>query len=467
MPRKTLYNSTVILTLGLCFIAMLFGLAFGHGTIPWTVGLMSSLPPFMVAWFGARETHLLNPYSLFAAAYGAYNGLLLLRFAFLDPGELPYPLQLTNGSIIAAGVLSALGSASIVIVWLFRGNTVDRTIPTFSSSQLKASFQVGILFAVFAFGLYLAQVEQLGGFTAAISIDRVERFQLMQEGFSFPYVSFASVSVALMILGSANFKSRRYLSWSVVLFWVLVLVLQGDRRLVLQILLTSLAVTAVFNPHRFRVRKATLLVGSFAVILALVFGKIRPLISMYMQGEADAGVFFSQNQALIDPIYLVMPENTEFGGPYVSVLDATSTSRPLLLGRTYLETLPTFLPRALYPGTKPEPLANELADSLSHGDMFVMGWGYSPIAEAYRNFGLFGVAFIMACWGGLFLWVWSIQAKGPWGVVFSATLLQDAIIVNRIDFRTIYLETIFNFTVVLLGLSIAKLYARRLQSREL
>jgi hypothetical protein len=442
---------------------MLFGLAFEDGTFPWTIGLMSSLPPFVVAWCAAREAHLLNPYTLFSGAYGAYNGLLLLRFAFLDRGELPYPILLTNESLIVAGLLSAYGSVAIATAWLLFGRKVKQTSPTISHSQLKAYFQVGVAFSVLAFIFLLAQSRQLGGFTQAISIDRVERFKQMDQGFSFPYVSFASISIAIMFLGSTDKRFWRRAAWGAALFWVVVFGLQGDRRLILQILLTSTGVVAVFNPRPFQIRTVTVVIGMAAIFMALVFGIVRPFIALYMQSDEDISQLVLQQGNLAGALDLFMPENTEFGGPYVSVLEATSSDRPLLMGKSYLETIPIFLPRALYPGAKPEALANQLANGLSQGDKFVMGWGYSPVAEAYRNFGVLGVPVIMTCWGVFFLWIWSLQSKASWGIVLSATLLQDAINVNRIDFRTIYLETVFNLAVLTTALLIARQRGRFLE----
>jgi hypothetical protein len=139
----------------------------------------------------------------------------------------------------------------------------------------------------------------------------------------------------------------------------------------------------------------------------------------------------------------ILPEHTEFGQPYVSILDLSRKEQELKWGSSYLTSLPAVLPRALYPGKKAIAPSELLASSLHSGLGAPMGWGYTPVAEAYSNFGLPGTFFILCGWSIFFVWLARVRYRGMGGVVIAAILVQEAVNANRIDFRSVYAEGIF------------------------
>jgi hypothetical protein len=459
MIRRHINPDVVVAsTLVGCLIAMLFGLAFEHGRLPWTIGLVSALPPFAAAWAAAKQKWIVTPYALFAAGYGAYNGLLLMRFAFLDTSDLTYPITVTSETVLKSAIISALGSVAIVLVWLFRSDRGPMKGFSLSPQKRSSAFLVGVLFFFVSLGLYWLSLHQMGGFVASVTTERVERFQLMRAGFSVPYVPFGAMSIALLLAGSDGEVWLRRITWVALSAWIGLLLLEGERALILQFVLAAVGTLAALHPEPFRMRKATITVIASLVLLLLAFAQARLVIPLLIGGE-DLSFIQGRNMNLTDPFSIVKPEKTELGGPYLSVLEAVSTHRQMLLGQSYIETLPTVLPRFLYPGTKPFDLASTLASNVSGGDLFVMGWGYSPNAEAYRNFGMIGVPFVMAAWGLLFLWLGSMHGRGMWGLFLPSMLLINAVLVNRSDFRAVYVNVIFSMVVLVIAVVLMNLWS--------
>jgi hypothetical protein len=390
------------------------------------------------------------PFVLFSGGYGAYHGLLLMRLAFLDFCDYPYPIELTNAAVLKSAILSALGAVAIVLVWLLRADRVNLSPLSLTPVKSRYAFRTGVWFFFAAIVLYWIQIHQMGGFTAFISIDRVQRFQEMRDTVSVPYMSFALISTALMFVGSEGKRKPRCIAWLVFASWVALLGLQGERSSSLQMLLVMAGVLGTLHPDLFRLRKATVSGGAVLVLAALVFAQVRSLIPLYIQGAENTSALV-QNALMLDPWEPFMPEKSEIAGSYFSVLDSVSVHRELLLGRSYLESLPTFLPRSVYPGTKPVDLADELAESAAHGDLYAVGWGFNPVAEAYRNFGTVGVPLVMAGWALLFLWLGRVQDRSLFGLLLSSVLMQEALTVNRNSFRAIYLASLFNLVVLLIA----------------
>ena len=77
--------------------------------------------------------------------------------------------------------------------------------------------------------------------------------------------------------------------------------------------------------------------------------------------------------------------------------------------------------------------------------------GVTSVAEAYCNFGTPGVVIIMAgC--RIFLLVELLRYRNLAGILFALKLIQEAINVNRIDFRYLYQESFFNVGAAALAL---------------
>jgi hypothetical protein len=155
------------------------------------------------------------------------------------------------------------------------------------------------------------------------------------------------------------------------------------------------------------------------------------------------------------------PEHSELGGPYVSVLYYTRDSEPLRWGSSYGLSIPAVVPRALYPGLKAPAISADLDQALYEGGSGpVYGWGFSPIAEAVANFGLSGPFVMMALWSIFFSWLSSQRSRGLAGMMVCATLFEEAVNSNRIDFRYVYFESVYCVSVAIAAVMLMKAFTR-------
>jgi hypothetical protein len=429
-------------------LGALLSYAFVGERLTLVIGLFSLMTPATIGVLAAKRGGILDPVAVFALAYAAYNGLILTRFSFLEPFEFPYPVVVDSKILFRAAIMSSLGTLGIALGWLLPNLRAQYRLPPRSTSECSAAFTTGASFFGVGLLFYLLQYQQLGGYTSALAIDRVERFAMMQENVSTPYVAFVIVGLILMFYGGLG-KSKLRTRWAAgaLLLWVVAVGLQGDRRLILQILMGVGLVAGALRPALTKFRPLALLAIMLGIFAALLFGQYRPFITFFLSRGMTVGQVVDLARDHVSPS-MVMPENTEFGGPYVAILDLSRRHVDYSLGTTYLSSLPAMVPRAMYPGKKTIAPSEVLANSLHNGLGAAMGWGYMPVAEAYLNFGYLGVLPVMCIWSYLFVSLSRARFRGIAGLLVSAALVQQAVNVNRIDFRSVYLESFFTLCIV-------------------
>jgi hypothetical protein len=409
-----------------------------------------------------RERGILDPTALFPAVFGAYNGIPLIKFVLRGLNEhLKYPVQFEADTYFRAGILSALGAVFIAITWaLWRPPVYKKS----SQPDLSDGFTIGFGFYAVGISLYLLQYLQIGGYWAALAIERTRRFEVMAEHISFPYFSFVLVGLVMMV-ASANISWKRTATVLMVTLWGAMVLIQGDRRLLLQ---TVLAVLSVYTflaarPIRLRSKHIAIMIASYAALA--VAGQLRQQIPQLISGAPlhQQLPYANNDDSLLDSI---IPGNAELAGPYLSVLYNAEHVKEYSLGSSYLSTLFTVVPRALYPN-KPLSPAAALAEEVHRGRIFgfaAAGWGYSPVAEAFLNFGVVGVCAVCSLWMAAFIALSRIR-NCAWGIVVAAVLAPESINVNRIDFRTVYLEAFACVIVVALAALVVNSFTRKSFSR--
>jgi hypothetical protein len=429
------------------------------------IAVIPLILPFMVAYAAAMESGITDPTALFPAFFGMYNGVLLTRFLSDDArNHLSYPVTFGSEVFFRAGVFSALGAIFIAITWAVWKPPVHKK---FALPDVTGWFTVGILFYAIGVLLYFLQYLQIGGYWAALAIDRVERYQRMTETLSLPYTTFVLVGLAMMAASGRNRGPKRTATLLMTAFWCVIVMAQGERRMVLQgVFAVVCAMSVVSRSATIKVMHLLLAIVAYAAFS--IAGELRLLIPSLAGGKAVHSVVsnsfphhrvsdFTDTDFLLDSI---KPEYTELAGPYLSVLYNAEHVRDYIFGSSYAGTIFTFLPRVLYPGTKPPSPTQQLDIEMHRGSGPVSGWGYSPIAEAFLNFGLPGVCLISSLWMGAFI-VLSGLRNFDWGLVTAAVLSSESVNVNRIDFRTVYLESFFCVVGVLLAALIVRiLYPR-------
>jgi len=438
-------RSLVIACTSLCVVAAAVGWLIYPGELTLPLALGSLIPPLCVAVARAKRNGVVDPLAVFALSFAAYNGVLLVRFNY---GRPEYEaLAPTAGTFFHAGILSALGSLGLVAGWLVSKDRHSDPVSQGSASQCTASFVTGIGFYMVGVALYMAQYWQIGGYMQSVGMDRGQRFELLKHTVSMPYEGFVLCGIALMIYGSLGVsKTRVMLAFVACAVWLGLVLLQGDRRLALQMIMATGVVIGTLRPRLTKLRVVVLVSVAAAYFVAVLFGQYRTLIYDLASGRSTL------NQAKVaaegQESIMGKPEQSELGGPYVSVLYYSDGGASLRWGSSYAMSIPAVLPRALYPGTKTPAISADLDQALYQGVGPVYGLGFSPIAEAYVNFGLAGPFGVMVLWSMFFAWLGSNRHGGLAGMIVCATLLQEAVNSNRIDFRYVYFESVYCAGVV-------------------
>ncbi len=434
--------------------------------IAWSI--LTIAAPGAVAWQRFRRNGLLDCLGLFCFSFLAYNGVLLLRLATMaDPTATIYPWPFTQETYAQAGVFDAIAAVTILVTATLAARVFprpihsrrDRPIPDGGSEWLYASLFMYIIGLI----MYFLQFQQFGGYFASIQMGRgiyVEHYESAY--LSWPYVAFVVPGLAGLWYSSGGKDGPaggRWISWGALILWCGLAVVQGIRLLVIQAVLTVLAVTFAKKRRALTldIRFAALLLVAYAGLA--IFAYLRTLIPPLIGGEmttAEAEVAV-ENTSLLDTL---KPERMELAGQYLSLLEVASKANSIPAVISYFEALPAVLPRALYPGTKPAYLSERFSVSVSRSNGPASGWGFNPVAEASMNFGIGGIVVVFMLWTLAFYGLDSIKERAPLGTLASSVLIFEAIDVNRIDFRNVYgIAVYFTFGIMLM-LILSKLFAK-------
>ena len=432
----------------LCALAVLVLQMIGGKNSSVSLALLTILISGFITLWRFRK-YGLDPLALFSAAFLMYDGVLLLRLSLVSNSSvLLYPTTFGDETYAAAGGLCVLAAATVLLTMLTWEGVVGTTravkFARLSDASASSWFWVGVFCYIVGLILYYLQFEQFGGYLASLTIQRGERFALAGDdsALSYPYMALVVPGIACMCYGSltSSRKLRRAAFYVFTAIWCLLVLLQGDRRLVLQAVLAVLGVTAVVKPRVLRLRARTWILIAAAYCLFVAFGYARSFISSIATGATSSSDAFHDLGDQMSGDWLT-PDNSEFAGPYLSLLVGVSSHAENRNGASYYESFFTVLPRFIYPGQKPELITHEFDRAMHEGGGTVGGWGFNPVAEAYANLGVVGVVLIFMLWTIYFLLMKSIRSFGEWGVLLSAVLLSEAVNANRIDFRNVYWET--------------------------
>ena len=448
----------VVAGTSICLIAAALGWFFNPGGLSLSLALVSLLPPLAVAFVRASRNGIVDPLAVCAMSFAAYNGVLLVRMSYgISPHDTPFA---TDGPLFfRAGILSGLGSLGLVFGWMLSQDGRRQAVFERTHSQCTASFLTGIVSYLVGIALYLLQYAQVGGYMESVAMDRGQRFEMLTHTVSMPYEGFVLSGLCLMIYGSIGFRNLRLsLSVAASVVWLGLVLIQGDRRLALQMILAMAVIIGTLRPKLTRLRPLALVSIGLVYSAAVIFGQYRTLIYDLAAGRST----LEQAQALADNEESVMdkPEDSELGGPYISVLYYARGAESLQWGLSYVSSLPAVVPKVLYPGKKTQAISADLDQALHEGTGPVYGWGFSPIAEGVANFGFVGPFIVMMLWSIFFAWVGNNRYRSITGTVVCALLLQEAVNANRIDFRYVYFESVYCVAVGIVAVVMMKAIAR-------
>jgi hypothetical protein len=437
----------VLCAIFLCCLLLAGSVVVAGSKLTLAISIVPLILPFMVAYAAMLERGIWDSTVLFPAAFAAYNGVLLVRFCSQDVLDgLFYPVRFDSHDFFMGALLSALAAIFVALAWVIwkPGNVTHVPVP-----HTGGWFTIGIVFYAVGMALYFLQYAMIGGYTAALATDRLERFEAMAEAQSFPYIPFVLTGLVMMRIVGRRRKRQRIAAFVLMAVWCLVVLAQGDRRLVLQAVLAVICAGSFpsLKQGRVRLKYVFLCVAGYAALT--IAGQLRAVIPLLASGAVSPNRAYDAvgGDVLLET---VKPENTEIGGPFFSVLYNVGNVKHYSWGASYLDTIGAALPRVLYPGRKPSSPSADLANEVHQGVGPVVGWGYSPVAEAYLNFGIVGVCLIAAAWMGFFIVLSRLRTRS-WGIVIAAVLSSECINVNRIDFRTVYVESFYCLLAIALA----------------
>lgn len=363
--------------------------------------------------------------------YQLGGGLFLLdiRVVFIVSYAL-YGLTLPLLVLWANGPCYGLTPQSGGLVWstylfgagLLGFNTIQVVLPTRWSRQVaRTTTALSNLPALILMGSLLTWlVSQLAGVEPS-NIDALRRVWLRSQAWT--VANFVTLGVAAFLLERLR-SSRGFskiLSWSLVLLYLGFLLVTGNRRfgLMLLILMAGLQIYGLGT----RLSLRHLVLGAGLAVMLLVLGVVR----------------------VNAPISTLVYSN-EFVYPMQTLVYYVDNPSPLLYGASYVSWPAFLIPRAWWP-EKPVSLAIEFKLE-RFGTLSYQGYAYTPVTEAFRNFGVVGPPLAMAVVSGLLSLL--VRYRRRLGIVYFVSL---ALVFefNRGEFAT----TLYAFFAIWLGYSCA------------
>jgi hypothetical protein len=328
---------------------------------------------------------------------------------------------------------------------------------------------VGCLGTLAGFALLVIDNRRIGGFFYALALSRVTRYQMLSEARgNLPYQSFILVGLCFMFFGAGvrRGKVKLALLSLAALSWTMILVVQGDRRPLLYMLLGFFVINEsvqLVKTSGKRVILFLVVLYCFSVLMSSVRSVFPYLVDRSM--DISQAVVWSKDHVTAGDL---LPEQGEFAGPYIAILYEMQSWGGYRYGLTYAEAIPNVLPRSLYPGEKPATLSESLAWNIGNTDAngSISGWGYSPVAEAYINFGLTGIPLVFAAFSLAFGMMSRLLSLGPFFVVLCASLSPEMLNLNRINMSHAFQEAVFALAVAFVLLLCARVLERTIWGKR-
>ena len=305
--------------------------------------------------------------------------LFFLIFLFLYGGFLPVAAVLEGGGVTGglAGAACMYGTAMFafnLVQWWFRWPWHD--VPGSAFARIRPSFAnaVLVLLGFASIGYYAVS----RGVHFSFTIDRSQvRFIVTQTWVVSMYV--LNGFVMYMIAGWAQLgkKPRVILAVSVTAFIALQISL-GNRRDFMPMLIFLAGIIA--TKRHAVVRTGTVALAGLAFVAMTIIGVLRQV--------------FENPMLLAGNLSDLLVNQSEFVSPIQTLMYYVQKDRPLRLGWTYFSAPSMFIPRVLWP-EKPESLSLQFMRD-AFGTLGLMGYAYTPVTEAYLNFGWVGPFMVFA-----------------------------------------------------------------------
>jgi hypothetical protein len=449
--KLTYFMLVAMTSLGIGVVIMMF--SFTVAGLILLMSLLIFLLSGLTAWLRYRHYGLMDPFLLFTLFFALYNGPFLLEVAWsISKGITPssmFPVEFTSETYLKAALASCFAAAGLHFSAVFvslghkkkRNTAVQSIIPT---------PWVGILVFFFGLVLFILDLQRIGGFWSSLSLPREVRLNLLSElRFNLPYAPFLFSGLACVWLDYARGYLRGFWALGFLGLWCSLMLIQGDRRFLSYAILIAIAAYTAVRYPKLRIKLKFALAFTVIFVAFAFFSQARWLIQRLISGQMslrEAMEWVKQNAS---PLSL-LPGKNEFAGPYFTLLYSIEYLYPTdtpLLGASYLQAVPNLLPRSLYPGDKPSTLDFAFADLIHQRYMSwreaTIGWGYSPVAEAYNNFRLWGIPLVFFVIGLFWEWVARLRYKNWVGILLYALLIPQTLNLNRTTIAWSFQEGVY------------------------
>ncbi|WZL75036.1 O-antigen polysaccharide polymerase Wzy [Clostridiaceae bacterium 35-E11] len=249
-------------------------------------------------------------------------------------------------------------------------------------------------------------------------------------------------------------SNQRKIYWIAYILWVSVNLLRGERRLFLIFFVLNLI---IYNIRINKISKRKLILSILPLYIILIFlGFYRHYNHLPLQQSYE---YISQEISLDK---FILSGNDELNFPTQSFFYIYAYEKnKLRLGKTYVNAFLINIPRII---TKQKPIrpANEYMKNY-HYYSFIKGRGYaySPVTEAFQNFGIWGIPIVFFTLGVLFSTLRRYTSTNP--TLFFVYLFLCVELINfiRIDFAIVISETLYFLIPIFLTNGIHLLLSRK------
>lgn len=414
-----------------------------------------------------KNNGIIDLLGAFSLIFALYNGLVLFQAGVSFYGDHNasnlYPIAFDELTYLRAGLFSLGASVGLVLAALI---VKDR--------QIKASFKVHnphalfySAFLVFLLGLAMFYLDslRLGGLGTLLSTDRSMRFSLASESRgALPYQAFVFAGLSVMSFIGAGTRKLNAITIINLVLWILIIFAIGDRRYAVYAVVIYIAARTIYKRRTVRM-SPQIICGLIATYCCLaLFAQTRWVISEINSGymtTSDAKAWIERNYS----IDWLLPQNNEFVGPYMTLLYQVEFPTDKKYGASYVAALPGVLPRALYPGDKPQTINSNFAqlvhDFYDPNRAAPIGYGYNPVAEALANFGSMGIIPIFLLIGSSLAVVSRIKNRSDIYVATYPLLLTQSLNLNRTSFASSVAEVVYMCIAVFLVVLFSVVFFRR------
>lgn len=272
--------------------------------------------------------------------------------------------------------------------------------------------QIGAFLTILAVGAWFVTLAREGGlgvffssYSAMIEASQGSRVPTM----------YLILHIGVPLMAATRFRWTHWWGWGAFAVFSLAASMMGVRG---QVLFTMAAALPVFAMRGLRVNPGRVALGGLVLLAAITF--IRDLRTVGVANADDA-------ELSVNPLEGMMELGTSIR-PVYEVVRWRDAGDEFILGASYWATIDRPLRRVVpwmerIPAEQDERIMNVLVE-LRHAGAI----GFSPVAEAFRNFGAAGVIAIMGLTGFLVGRLDALPRQGAWpalvGVIMVPLLIQ-------------------------------------------